>query len=321
VATTEIPSTQKIFSRLKTRQLQLLLALAQARSLRKAAALVNMTQPAATNLIFELEDTLGVKLFDRQSRGVVPTEYGMVMIRHAQMMLSDVDHAREEIAALQSGATGRMAIGCISNVVPFLIAQAVTKMKRERPGMLVSIEVDSSNVLLPGLEEGRLDLVVARPLESAPGASFVYEQLLNEPLTLVGRVGHPLMTGSAPLTENDLRSWPWVLLPATTPMRRVLEPTFGHLWLNRSRNLIETSSTMMMIALLQGTDALAVVPDNVAQYHRRHGMLDIIPFALPPIMGSYGIITRQDRPMSPAAEEFIQILRDTAAETWREPSR
>lgn len=97
-------------------------------------------------------------------------------------------------------------------------------------------------------------------------------------------------------------------------MRRVLEPTFGHLWLNSSRDLIETSSTMMMIALLQETDALAVVPDNVAQYHRRHGMLDIVPFTLPPLLGPCGIITRPDRPVVPVTAEFIQILRDMATD-------
>ena len=89
-----------MFNRLRMRQLGLLLALNEQRSLRKAASQIGMTQPAATKMLREMEDVTELKLFDRFSRGVLPTAYGEVMIRYAQVVFSDLAGVRDELAAM-----------------------------------------------------------------------------------------------------------------------------------------------------------------------------------------------------------------------------
>src|SRR5450631_3885935 len=91
-----------ILKRLKSRQMLLLIALQEMRSLRKAAASLNMTQPTATKLLQDLEHAIGLPLFDRGRRGVQPTNYGEVMIRHARLVLADLDRTRLELEALSS---------------------------------------------------------------------------------------------------------------------------------------------------------------------------------------------------------------------------
>ena len=93
--------------RLKTRQLMLLAAMEEEGNVRRAADSLGITQPAASRLLKELEDMLGVSLFDRTPHGMLATMYGEVMIRHARMVLSNLSHAHDEISALRAGLTGQ----------------------------------------------------------------------------------------------------------------------------------------------------------------------------------------------------------------------
>ena len=86
-------------TRLKTRQLSLLLELAEHGSVLRAAQAASMTQPAASKLLAEMESLLGVKLFERHARGVEPTWYGQVLVRHARTALTELSRAHDEIAA------------------------------------------------------------------------------------------------------------------------------------------------------------------------------------------------------------------------------
>ena len=103
-------------TRLKTRHLLLLVHLYEQRSVLRAAEAANMTQPAASKLLAEMEHLLGVPLFDRHARGVEPTWYGQVLIRRARAALSEIGRAHDEIAALASGRMGQAAIGTVVNL-------------------------------------------------------------------------------------------------------------------------------------------------------------------------------------------------------------
>ena len=95
-----------IRARLKTRQLLLLVAMEEEGNIHRAAQMLNMTQPAASKLLKDLEDMLGVQLFDRLPRGMRPTWYGETMIRHARMALASLSQAAWEAAPCLSGQVG-----------------------------------------------------------------------------------------------------------------------------------------------------------------------------------------------------------------------
>ncbi len=305
-----------ILKRLKSRQMLLLLAVHELRSLRKAAASLNMTQPTATKLLQDLEHTIGLPLFDRGRRGMQPTNYGEVMIRHARLVLADLDRTRLELDALSSGATGQVKIGAVISAIPFLLAKAVAKLKRQHPGLSVSIDVGTSDALVPALAKGELDVLLARPLVLADRPEFNYEELIDEPLHIVSRVDHPLASHSS-LTLQDLAAWPWTLLPAGSPMRKVLQPVFAEMGPGQPRDIVETSSMMTMIALLQESDMLAVMPADFTDFNVKHGLLQRLPINLPPIMGAYGIVTRRDRPLAPGTITFLHHLKETMSSVAR----
>ena len=111
-----------IRSRLKARQMALLVHLDEHRSVMKAAEACGMTQPAASKLLREFEDAFDVKLFERHARGVVPTWFGEILVRRARAVLSEISLAQEEISALKGGLAGQASIGTVlspaTNLVP-----------------------------------------------------------------------------------------------------------------------------------------------------------------------------------------------------------
>ena len=301
---------------LKSTQLLLLVELGKVASLRKAASALNMTQPTATKLIQDLEAAVGHPLFERSSRGMRATPYGEVMIRHARLMQMEIVRTREDLDSLSSGASGTLRIGAVISAVPFLLAKAVAALKREHPGLQVSIDAGTSDALVGSLLNGHLDVLLARPIVLGDRNDFDYVDLIDEPLKVVGRRDHPLASRSS-VTVRELGEWPWTLLPAGSPMRKVLAPVFAEMRLSGPQNIVETSSMMTMVALMHESDMLAVMPGDVSDFYIRHNLLVEIPVTLPAVMGSYGIVTRRDRPMTPGVEAFLTQLQTALQEQRR----
>ncbi|MGH8270062.1 MAG: LysR family transcriptional regulator, partial [Steroidobacteraceae bacterium] len=119
---------------LKTHQLAFLVHLDEERRLARAAAAAGLTQPAASKLLRQIEETLDVRLFERHARGVAPTRYGEILVRHARLALSEIGLAREELAALKAGRTGNAALGSIVEPGANLVPAAVAMLKQRDPG-------------------------------------------------------------------------------------------------------------------------------------------------------------------------------------------
>ena len=135
---------------------------------------------------------LGVSLFDRLPRGVQPTWYGEIMIRHARMVLSTLSRAHDEITALKSGLAGQINLGAIMGPSTTLVPRAIIAMKQRFPGVQLNVSIETSDVLQQRLQQGRLDLLVARLFETHDKSRLNYEELSREPVALVTRPGHPL---------------------------------------------------------------------------------------------------------------------------------
>ena len=106
-----------LVSRLKLRQLGLIVALTERGSLRQAAADLAMTQPAATKLLRDLESAMGAALFTRHPYGMVATEAGRTLVRYARGVLNELSEARDELKALAQGEQGRLGVGGTTDVI------------------------------------------------------------------------------------------------------------------------------------------------------------------------------------------------------------
>jgi DNA-binding transcriptional LysR family regulator len=299
--------------RVSSRHVALLCALDEHRNLRRAAQAMHVTQPAATALLQQLERALDTVLFERHARGMRPTPSGEVMIRYARGVRHDFDHALDEITALARGASGLVRIGSVMGPVPTLLTRAISAFKAANPQVRLSLQVDTSDLLVPALVRGDLDLVVGRLPDQFDRAAVLVEPFQDgEPMSVVARPGHPLFAARV-VTLADLRHTTWLLHPAGSPMRRRVEAALRSAHMNEALDIVETASILATTALIEVTDMVSVVPRDVAQHYARYGLLRVVPLELPLAMANLGVLTRRGRDLPPAARGFADALRTSLA--------
>ena len=298
-----------IRSRLKTRQLTLLVALADEGNVHRAAEVLAMTQPAASKMLRDLEEMLEVPLFERLSRGVRPTEYGEALIRHARLLIESLDQAHDEIAELKEGLAGHVRVGSISSPAVSLLPAVVADVKSRWPSLTVTVEVESSSLLLDRLAQERLDIVIGRLSVEHEKLGLNYAQLTFEPVSAVVRTDHPLVQHTT-LTLAMLRDIGWVVPPMGSILRHRFELMFQRASLRPPVRVVESSAPLFITKLLECSDMVAVLATDVANYYAGHGMVKILPLSMQCHMDDYGLITRADRVLSPAAERLHSALKD-----------
>jgi DNA-binding transcriptional LysR family regulator len=319
-ATVRVLPTRRIRAvnhfRLKTRQLTLLVRLDEERNLARAAAAAGLTQPAASKLLRQIESDFEVKLFDRLARGMAPTCYGEILIRHARLALSEFGLARDEIVALKSGLTGKAAIGTVLNPGTNLVPMAVVRMKQRYPGVLTSIEIGSSRTLVQKLVRGELDMVVGRVLDSTSADELVYEPLApDEPHAVIARAEHPL-AGRQALQLEQLIEQPWIFPPAGSLVRDRLAAMLVRHGLSLPGNIVESQCLPVITAMLQQSNMLAILPEEAVQSCCKAGILTVLVRNLPLEVGAFGLITRRNHKLPPGAQLMLSALREQGEQMY-----
>lgn len=302
-------SDRFVRSHLKTRQLVLLVELGRHGSILHAAQAANLTQPAASKLLADLEHALGVKLFERLPRGVAPTWYGEVMIRRAGAALAELDAGHQEVMELLAGLSGRVAVGAVLTPSTTLLPVAVIALKARQPRVHVSIMVDTSKPMIQLLQKGELDLVLGRVLDSESAAQLSFEPLTDEPHCLVARAGHPL-AGRGDLSLPELALQSWILPPGGSILRDRLTALFLTAGLDQPQQAVETLSLPVVTSLLAQSDMVSALPVELARPYLDTGLLTVLDVDLGLRMDAYGIVTRRGHQLSPGAELMLTCLRE-----------
>ena len=306
-------------ARLKTRQLMLLIAIDEEGNIHRAAETLAMSQPAASKLLKDLEEMIGVPLFERLPRGMLPTWYGETMIRHARIALASLGEAGAEIDALKGGWAGNVGIGAIAGPAMSLLPAALARVAKQYPELRVSLLVESSDVLLERLEQNRLDFLVARLFERHDKRHLHYHALAEEEVCAIARPDHPILSLDTPDLAGLARG-SWIVPPEGSVLRHRFELMFRSAGLQPPRHVLATTALMFLTKMLQESDYLAVVPVDVARHYADHGMVGIVPVDLSCRMDSFGIITRTDWLLSPGARTVLQALQETATEIYGTPA-
>ncbi len=306
-----LPASIAALRRLKLRQLELMVQLAEHLSLGRAASAMNVTQPAATKLLQETEGLLGVTLFDRLPRGMRATAYGEIMMRHARTALAAIDRAHEELEAFGEGATGSVAVGSVRGATAALLAPALAALRASHPAVRISVLVDAAEIVVPRLREARLDIVLGNVPAPLAGPDLAFEPLLDEQLAVVARQAHPLARKRT-LRWKEVAGLEWIVYPQETALRPLFEGLRGAADADCPAP-IETASVVATTMLLERTDMLAIMPRDVAEHYARGGLVTILPLAVPVSLGMIGIVRHRDREHAPAMLAFLAEVRRIAA--------
>ncbi|MCQ8240390.1 LysR family transcriptional regulator [Rhizosaccharibacter radicis] len=294
-------------ARLRLRQLQLVLAIDETRNLHRAAERLALSQPNATRLLQEIEHALEVRLFERGPQGMAPTPFGTLTVRHARLLLSDLNRLQQDLEGLKGGVSGTVRIGSITAALPGIVAPAVAGVIRDHPQIGVSIVTDTSDLLLVALQTGRLDFMVGRPLGAAGQAGLNVDTLSDEVLRIVCGTAHPLAARQA-LTLGDLAGERWVLQAEPSPMRRAVEAAFLRAGFAVPPHPVEASSVLATLSLLRHAPLLAVLPRSVSGSYAAAGMLAELPVSMPDMLGPFGLVSVAGRVITPAAERVRERL-------------
>jgi len=190
-------------------QLRYFTAVAHTGSFSRAAERCFVSQPSLSQQIQKLERGLKQKLFDRLGRKVVLTDAGRLLLERATAILAEVDHAERQLREADETLGGRLAVGAIPTIAPYLLPSALEKLFRRRPRVELTIHEDVTQHLLAATLEGDLDLaLVALPV---PEERLQIEPLFTEPLFLAVPRRHPLARGKT-ITAADLSAERFILL-------------------------------------------------------------------------------------------------------------
>ena len=290
------------------RQLALLVAAADSKSLRAAAEAVHVSQPAATKMLREAESTLGVQVFHRGRRGLVATPAGESIIGYARITVADLRRLHEALGEIQSGASGHIAIGSVLAPEPVQIARAIARFTAARPGVTLSLQVDTSDALVRRLLAAELDAVIARQMTRRESPELEFRELAQERLVVVAGPGTTF--GAKRWTAGELNAFSWVLLPEGTPVRRALESAFLQRKVSPPQSIVETNSMFTVVTLLQNSNMISAVSERTAEHFASKGELVILQSNLHFQLEPYGIFRRRARPVTPATEAFLEVVRE-----------
>lgn len=299
---------ERVSTRLKLKQLRLLVAIAEHSSILHAAEEICISQPAATKLLKDLEIDFNVQLFDRTNRGVVPTEFGEALVRHGKLILAQLSHAAQELDDLNEGRGGRVVVGTLLTASAQLLPKVIRKLHEQRPNVSIVVRDGTNDFLMPLLHSGELDMVIGRLAEYRYREEITQEILYHEEVVVVCRNNHPL-TNKKSVSFDELLSSDWILPPTQTTLRRQIEKEFFDHGLSSPPNPVECVSFLTNRSLLLDTDMISIFPLHVVQREINNGELALINCKLNISGSPVGVSYRKEDALSPAAAAFLDELR------------
>jgi LysR family pca operon transcriptional activator len=291
-----------VHHRIKLRHLRTFVEIARHGALKPAAETLNMTQPAVSKVLKDLEDIVGFHLVNRSRRGASLTEAGEVFLQFAEQSLISLQQGLTSLKAIESGTVGQLRIGALPSVAARLLPIAAMRFRELSPGATLSIEEGSHETLVARLRSGELDVVVGRlgSSESMTGLSFT--QIYSEQVVIVTAPDHPI-AGSNRI--EDVFDWPVLYPPAAAAIRPLVDRLFLSLGVGQPPDRIETVSEAFGRALVQGPlQAVWIISGGVVASELASGTLVPLAIDAGETAGPVGIMARSDEDTLPIARLF-----------------
>lgn len=287
------------------KQLRAFVAVYQQGQLSAAAAQLCVTQSAVSVLIRQLEDGLGVRLFDRTTRSLQPTMAAHDAVEVAERVLRDIDSMGTGLKDLSALRRGRVTVAVTPTLGEILLPPVVQAFVRGHPNVQVDIDDCAPDQFLSRVIGEQADFGIGTPERSGDGVRM--EKLLDDHLSLVCRSDDPL-AGRRTVRWSDLDRIPVITVRPGYGIRPLIEQSAAQagVRLNVAHDVTFLATALWMTAAGQGA---AIMPAAYVAY-ARDPLLVARPLVSPRVSRNIYIVTRQRRSLSPAAAEFIRVLKD-----------
>ncbi len=277
----------------------------------RAADALGVTQPALSKSMRALEQELGVELLERSANGVVVTPFGRILGEYAATICTELDRAVEEIRALNGRSSGLVRVGGSTTVLRYFMPEVLRQLQPRYPDIEVSVIEGLRDDLTAALRSGELDLALSLSLDDATMAEFAVERLLGDTIAVVASRDHPL-AAQTDVTLADLVPYRWVLPNRREHERQSLFDLFRVSGLPIPKVAVQTGSSVLMAALMQGQHHLSYLPQSLRKLDPVFADLTPLPLALHGGDTEMWLLTRRRSVQLPATRAFIAAVREIA---------
>lgn len=289
---------------IKLHQLKAFETVAQTGSIRSASRLLNVSQPALTKNIKELEESLGVSLMMRNSNGIALTRLGEEFLQHTQLVLRELDLAQETIKQHLDASSGHVSIGLGGSLACSLLPNVIAKFRQKFPSVKLNIAEGQVESHLLSLRQGEFDFCINTAKPELNNNDLAFEPLLNMEYQIFARKGHPLATATK---LTDLKDCDWVLPVMRTGFhKQALDILVQH---KLNPNIAITCNSYFTTAeMLKKTDCLSIFATTTKQCScSEDGLVALeLDHKLP--TASYYLIKRKNSPLPPLANKLAELF-------------
>jgi DNA-binding transcriptional LysR family regulator len=298
---------------LKISHLRLLASFLKTGHLSQTSQMLNTSQPAASRLLVEIEHIIGHTIRHKVGRGMVLTPIGVALAERATRALLELSDAQRDIADLARSNYGMVRIGAVTGAAMDLVLPALDRVRESAPDVRVEVIIATSDVLCGHVQSGRIDFALGRAVGNLDTKQLTTQMIAPEPVTLVGRKSHPLLS-LAFVTPQDLLLYDWVMPGPDGMLWAAVISRLQAIKLGDPPHRVSTKSFLLTLALLSRSNAIAPVAQAVADTFTcgENPQYCVIPNTLGIEIEPYGLIRRAGGKLSPPAEKLRAVIWDLA---------
>lgn len=293
--------------RIRLRHLHTFVAVAQQGTLGRAAETLNLSQPALSKTLNELEQLTGTRLFERGRLGAQLTVPGEQFLTHAVKVLDALNTAGQALNRKEDASADVVRVGALPTAALGILPAAIGRFHQQQKSTSLQVATMNNTMLLAGLKSGEIDLGIGRMSDPELMGGLNYELLFLESLKLVVRPGHPLLQET--ITLSRVMEWPVVVSPKGTVPRQNAEALLQSQGCKMPAGCIETLSASLSRQLTVDYDYVWFVPSGAVKEDLRQATLVSLSVPTQSAGEPIGILTRVDIPLSTGAQMLIAAIR------------
>ena len=293
--------------RIRLRHLHTFVAVAQQGTLGRAAETLNLSQPALSKTLNELEQLTGTRLFERGRLGAQLTLVGEQFLTHAVKVLDALNSAGQALNRKEGLNNDIVRIGALPTAALGILPTVIGQFHKQQKDITLQVATMNNTMLLAGLKSGEIDIGIGRMSDPELMSGLHYELLFLESLKLVVRPGHPLLQET--VTLSRVMEWPVVVSPKGTVPRQNAEALLQSQGCKMPAGCIETLSAALSRQLTVDFDYVWFVPSGAVKDDLRRGVLTALPIATQGAGEPIGILTRVDATLTPGTQTLLSAIR------------
>jgi DNA-binding transcriptional LysR family regulator len=309
----------QIGRRLKLRDLHVFVTVVQQGSMARAAQQLGVSQPSISEVIADLEHTLGVRLLDRRPQGIEPTMYGGALVRRSIAVFDELRQTVRDIEFMSNPTSGEVRIGCQESIAAAILPSAIHRFSQTYPRVVLHVDqLGSLTLQTSALRERRLDVAVFRfvkPVADEYFADDLNAELLFHDHLVVAAGTQNRLARRRKINLAELTDQPWILSePDTWNYVRVAE-AFQAQGLDVPKMTLVTLSTHLRANLAASGPYITTFPKSTFDLYSNRFSLKALQVQLPPAPWPVVLMTLKNRTLSPVVERFIEHVRGVTKST------